>query len=228
MNQQRRIIMESQSEPEQSATSNPGKGNGKRASSGNDGGTQRTQAGGEQTMQGEVMSGSNQSAQSGAVQVRGDRNIGRYSRDPFELLDQLTNEMDQLFSFPFPSPSFLRRRSGSLNAPAMWAPEIDVREEGNQLKISVDLPGIPKEQVKVDVDDGMVTIQGERQEERTEGGNDQRFRRVERRYGSFYRTIPLPDGADAQQAKASMKEGVLEITIPLTQKSQQRRLEVQG
>jgi len=220
--------MESQSQPEQSASSNPGKGNGKRASSGGDGGTQGKQGGGEQAMQGEVMSGSNQSGQSGAVQMRGDRSVGRYSRDPFELLDQLANEMDQLFSFPFPSPSLFRRRSGSFNAPTMWAPEIDVREEGNQLKICADLPGISKDQVKVDVDDGMVTIQGERQEERTEGANDQRFRRVERRYGSFYRTIPLPDSADAQQAKASMKEGVLEITIPLTQKSQQRRLEVQG
>jgi HSP20 family protein len=218
--------MESQSQPEQSATSNPGKGNGKRASSGSE--TQGKQGSNEQAMQGEVMSGSNQSGQSGAVQIRGDRRIGRYSRDPFELLDQLANEMDQFFSSPFSSPSLLRRRSGSFNAPAMWAPDIDVREEGNQLRICADLPGISKDQVKVDVEDGMVTIQGERQEERTERSNDQRFRRVERRYGSFYRTIPLPDSADAEKAKASMKEGVLEITIPLAQKSQQRRLEVQG
>src|SRR3954452_25421437 len=124
MIQGRTIIMESQSQPEQSATSNPGKGNGKRASSGSE--TQGKQGGGEQAMQGEVMSGSNQSGQSGAVQMRGDRSSGRYGRDPFELLDQLANEMDHLFSFPFPSPSLFRLRSGSFNAPTMWAPEIDV------------------------------------------------------------------------------------------------------
>jgi len=217
--------MESQSQPEQGATGNTGKGDGKRG----EGGRQGRQGDGGQAMQGEVMQTSNESGQSGAVQMRGGRGMGRYSRDPFALLDQLTNEMDQIFgSFPFPRPRFMRGGTGSMDVPAMWTPEIDVREEGNQLKICADLPGISKDQVKVDVEDGMVTIQGERKEERTEGGDDQRFRRIERRYGSFYRTIPLPEAADTEHAKASMKEGVLEITIPLTQKSQGRRLDVQG
>jgi HSP20 family protein len=73
-------------------------------------------------------------------------------------------------------------------------------------------------------------IQGERREERTEGGGEQQgFRRSERRYGSFYRAIPLPDYVDAEKAEARMKDGVLNITLPITEaRRQARRLEIQG
>jgi HSP20 family protein len=82
--------------------------------------------------------------------------------------------------------------------------------------------------VRVELEDDQIVVQGERKEERTEGSDEQGFRRVERRYGSFYRAIPLPEGADTEQARANMKEGVLEITVPLTQRTHGRRLEVRG
>ena len=166
-----------------------------------------------------------QSGESGAMERRRGQGLAAYGRDPFAMMDRLSQEMDQLFdSFFYGRP--LARSARQSQVPTLWAPEVDICEEGNRLRVSVDLPGVAKDGVKVDIHEGMLTIQGERREERTEGGEQQGFRRTERRYGSFYRSIPLPDGADAEQAQARMKEGVLEITIPLAQK-QGRRLQIE-
>jgi HSP20 family protein len=162
--------------------------------------------------------------QGGAVQNRRER--GSYGRDPFSMVQQLADEMDQLFgSLFYGAPG---RRQGQQNrAPTLWAPELEIKEEGNQLRISADLPGVSKDNVKVEMQDGVLVIQGERREERTEGGEGQGFTRTERRYGSFYRAIPLPEAADLERAQAQMKDGVLEITVPLTER-QARRLEIKS
>ena len=167
-----------------------------------------------------------QSAPGGAMQQRSRGGLARY-QDPFSIVQQLTHEMDQLFdSFFYGRPASRHGRHSELRD--LWAPEIEVREEENQLRVSVDLPGISKENVKVDIHDGMLTIQGERREERSEGDEKQGYRRSERRYGSFYRNISLPEGTDAEHAQAQMKEGVLEITLPLTQRARGRRLEIKS
>jgi HSP20 family molecular chaperone IbpA len=190
-----------------------------------------------QQQTGSARSGALQGSQSGGHEVKvgqgegqsrasgeeGRRSLSRMSRDPFAMMQRMSEEMDQLFdSFFYGRP--LGRRQSQLQS--LWAPEVEVCEEGNQLRVCVDLPGVAKENVKIDVTEGILTIQGERREERTEGGERQGFRRSERRYGSFYRSIPLPDGADAEQAQARMKEGVLEITIPTTPPKQAKRLEI--
>jgi HSP20 family protein len=141
-------------------------------------------------------------------------------------MQRLSEEMDQLFdSFFYGKPTGRQMRHPGLQS--LWAPEVEMCEEGNQLRVFVDLPGVPRDNVKVDVHEGMLTIQGERREERTEGG-EQGFRRSERRYGSFYRSIPLPEGVETENAQAHMKDGVLEITLPVTPAKQPRRLEIQG
>jgi HSP20 family protein len=175
---------------------------------GSDAGAQQVQVG-----------GSGGAGGGSGVQQRGERSVARYGTDPFAMMQQLSEEMDQLFDSFFYGQAQLQN---------LWAPEVEMSEEGNQLRICVDLPGISKDNVKVDIHEGMLTVQGERREERTEGGQQQGFRRSERRYGSFYRSIALPEAADAEQAQASMKDGVLEITIPLTPAKQARRLEIQG
>ena len=167
-----------------------------------------------------------QQRQGGAVQERREGAIRRYSRDPFEMMQRLSDEMDELFDSFFHARPLARLR-GKSQLHNMWAPEVELREEGNQLKVCVDLPGISKDNIKVDVREGAVIIEGERREERIEGGEAQGFRRSERRYGSFYRAIPLPEGAEADKAEARMQDGVLEITVPIEQK-QTRRLEIQG
>jgi HSP20 family protein len=167
-----------------------------------------------------------QRGQGGEVQERRQHGLARYSADPFEMMERLSSEMDELFdSFLYARP--LARSGRQSRLQNLWAPEVEIREEGNQLRVAVDLPGVPRENVKVDLRDGMLTIQGERREERTEGGEQQGFRRSERRYGSFYRSIALPEAADAENAQARMNEGVLEITVPITPK-QTRRLEIQS
>jgi len=151
----------------------------------------------------------------------------RYNRDPFSVVQQLSEEMDQLFdAFFYGSPGGARGRRSNLQT--LWAPEIEVRERGNELRICVDLPGVAKENVKVDIEDGALIIQGERSEAQDEGGEGQGFRRSERRYGSFYRSIALPEGADLERAQANMKDGVLEIVLPMPQPRQAQRLEIKG
>jgi HSP20 family protein len=179
---------------------------------------QGSQGGGQQVQVGQ---GEGQGRQ---LQQQERRGIGRWERDPFAALQRMSEEMDQLFDSFFYGRPAARRQS---QAPNLWAPEVEVCEEGNQLRVCVDLPGVSKDNVKIDVHEGVLTIQGERREERTEGGEQQGFRRSERRYGSFYRSIALPEGADAEQAQARMKEGVLEITIPMTPAKQPKRLQIQ-
>ena len=106
----------------------------------------------------------------------------------------------------------------------MWAPEVEVFQKNNELTIKADLPGLNKDEVSVELTDDAVTILGERkrhQEEEREG-----LYRSERSYGSFYRVVPLPEGAITEQAKANFQNGVLEITMPAPPASKGRRLEI--
>jgi HSP20 family protein len=93
-----------------------------------------------------------------------------------------------------------------------WTPEVEVFHRDNELVVRADLPGLSREDIKVDVTDDRITIQGERKsehEDKREG-----LYRTERSYGSFARVIPLPEGTITDQAKATFKDGVLEITMP--------------
>ena len=105
-----------------------------------------------------------------------------------------------------------------------WAPRVDVTQHKDELLIRVDLPGIEKNEVKVNVADDAITIQGERhraQEEERDG-----VYRTERNYGAFYRTIAPPAGAITDQAKASFQNGVLEIRMPAAPTASGRSIEI--
>jgi HSP20 family protein len=144
---------------------------------------------------------------------------GRALRDPFALLRQMTSELDRVFEAPFGAafrwPSF---RGVALPEAANWAPEIDVFERDNRLVTKVDLPGLKKDDVKVEVTDGYLTISGERKAE-TEEKKDNIYR-SERLYGSFYRAVPLPEGAKLEDVKATFADGVLEVSVPLPAKAE--------
>jgi HSP20 family protein len=94
---------------------------------------------------------------------------------------------------------------------AQWTPQIEVFHRGNDLVVRADLPGMNKEDVNVEIGDHSITIQGERREEHEE--EKEGWYRSERSYGSFYRTIPLPEGTITDSAKATFKNGVLEIVL---------------
>ena len=109
-------------------------------------------------------------------------------------------------------------------APAQWMPSIDVREEAARFVILADLPGIDPQQIEIQMDKGVLTIQGERKaDEAVEGG---RFSRIERRHGGFRRSFALPDSADADGISAHGSNGVLEVVIPKKPDLAPRRIQV--
>ena len=130
-------------------------------------------------------------------------------RDPLALLRQVTTDFDRLWNTPTMAPF----RAFAPGEPVDWTPTIDVFEKDKRLFTRVDLPGMKKEDVKVEVTDGNLTISGERKRE-FEEKKDNLFR-CEREYGSFYRTVPLPEGARVEDVQATFVDGVLEVSIPL-------------
>jgi HSP20 family protein len=139
----------------------------------------------------------------------------------------MTSDFDRMFAGST-WPSFLgpSLRTRGISEPAAWSPEIDVFEKDNRLVTKVDLPGMKKEDVKVEVTDGHLAISGERRSEAEEKKDN--FYRCEREYGSFYRAVPLPDGVKLEDVKASFSDGVLEVSIPLAAKpeAKARRVEI--
>jgi HSP20 family protein len=150
-------------------------------------------------------------------------------REPFELplwgipfMRRLTEEMDRPFGF---KPGFLALTEPYLGG---WSPDIEIFEHDNTLFVRVDLPGLAKENVKVQVVHDELTIEGERKLEKEE--TKEGFYRTERTYGAFYRRIPLPEYVRAEAALATFKNGVLEVAIPTipVPEVKKRTVEIQG
>jgi HSP20 family protein len=140
---------------------------------------------------------------------------------PLGLLRQMTSELDRFFEEPW---AFAPMR---FPENAVWAPKVDVFEKDNRLITRVDLPGLKKEDVKVEVEDGYLTLAGERTTETTEEKDN--IYRAEREYGSFYRAVPLPAGVKVEDIKATFENGVLEVAMPLPKavvENKARRIEV--
>jgi HSP20 family protein len=147
-------------------------------------------------------------------------------RDPFELMERRFADFDRRWAdtaWPFRRPAFRVKEATD----AGWYPEIDVFEKENRLVTKVDLPGLKKEDVKVEVIDGHLAIFGERKNEAED--NKDGVYRCERQYGSFYRAVPLPEGVKFDEVKATFADGVLEVSVPLPVKEEPkvRKVEVQ-
>ena len=150
--------------------------------------------------------------------------FGGWGANPFRSLQRFADEIDRMFD----DVGFGRRWSGSPAWRGMtsyeWAPQVDVFQKNNELTIKADLPGMKRDDVSIEVADNALTIHGERKREHEE--EREGVYRSERSYGSFYRTIPLPEGAITEQAKATFRDGVLEIRMPAPPASKGRRLEI--
>jgi HSP20 family protein len=144
--------------------------------------------------------------------------------NPFGLLRRLTGEMERLFDW-----RAQRVVSGlPLIGEAAWIPSIDVFQKNGSLVVRADLPGLTKDDVKIEVTEDAITVQGERKKEVEE--EKEGYYRLERAFGSFYRAVPLPEGVKPEAVKATFKDGVLEIIAPLPPartEPQARRVEIQ-
>lgn len=138
---------------------------------------------------------------------------------PFGLLQRFSDEIDRVFDdFGFNRGGFGPRRVQwpslfeRASQATAWNPAVEVFQRGSELVVRADLPGLRKDDVKVELKDDGIVIQGERRREHTEEHGT--FYSTERSYGSFERWIALPEGAMTDQAKATFKNGVLEVTMP--------------
>lgn len=139
--------------------------------------------------------------------------ITRY--EPWSLLHQLHKELDRV------------REGGNGEgsaATAEWAPAVDIKEEADKFILLADLPGVKPEEIDVNMEEGVLTIRGEK---RTEAKTDKDgYKRVERTYGSFYRRFSLPDTANSDAISAKTNHGVLEIIIPKREAVQPKKINV--
>ena len=105
-----------------------------------------------------------------------------------------------------------------------WVPTLDVWEAENEVVYAFDLPGIPQDKINVEVEDGALTVSAER--ERSQEISNERFHRFERRFGSFSRTVGLPQGVSEDDIKASYQDGVLQIHVPKPEQPKPKRIQV--
>ena len=136
--------------------------------------------------------------------------LSQFALSPFAMMREFTNEMDRLF-----------RGGAGTDLPA-WAPTMDVQQCNGNLVVSAELPGLKKEDVKVEVtDENTLMIQGERKQEHKQ--DHEGYHQWERHYGRFYRAIALPEGAKSDQVKAELKDGILKISIPVSEAAKKSR-----
>jgi HSP20 family protein len=141
--------------------------------------------------------------------------------DPFKELEDLQNRLSTLFG-----RAPVRKDGGKEEAMtiAEWAPLVDISEDDKEYLIKAELPEVKKEDVKVTVQDDVLTISGERTLEKEEKGK--KYHRVERAYGSFARSFTLPEDADATKVNAEFKDGVLKVRMAKSEKAKPKSVEV--
>ncbi|MDB6163090.1 MAG: heat-shock protein [Xanthomonadaceae bacterium] len=150
-------------------------------------------------------------------------NIMRYRQVPAQ--GRMQNDLRQVFDRLLQGNFFDQDESDDSSVvTSQWVPRVDVKEEQDRFVLYADLPGIDPDEIDVSMDKGILTIKGERNSETSE--QTDRFSRIERRYGSFYRRFALPDSANPEGIQAHGRNGVLEITIPKRPEAAPRRIQV--
>lgn len=150
------------------------------------------------------------------------RNITRW--EPNNQLATFSNQMDRLFD-EMMGRGLRRSLDEGSSLRGSWAPAIDIREGKDSLEIVADLPGLKPEDVEVTVENGVLSIRGERRlEETTEGES---WHRVERTYGAFERTFSLPNSVDVEQIQARFKNGEMRLVLPKREESKPRSVSIE-
>jgi HSP20 family protein len=138
--------------------------------------------------------------------------------DPFRELESLSTRLNQVFGQPLV-------RSGEEDAVfADWAPAMDVEETEGEYVMKADLPDVKREDVKIGIEGGVLTVEGERKQEKEE--KNKKFHRVERVYGKFVRRLTVPSDADQEKTRAEFKNGVLIVHLPKSAVAKPKQIDV--
>ncbi|GLC26880.1 Hsp20/alpha crystallin family protein [Roseisolibacter agri] len=165
-----------------------------------------------------------------------------FMSNPFAFAQAMSQEMDRLFGAPGGETFSPYDRTGGAPGRSLvggrqqqgpqglqrWAPPLEVFQRGDELVVRADLPGMRPDDVQIEVEDGVLTISGERREEHED--RERGFYRTERSYGAFSRSIALPEHVDEERVQARYEHGVLEVTVPVPQQQPRRgrRVEIQS
>lgn len=144
--------------------------------------------------------------------------------EPWGLLDRFQQQLNQL---GYSDKSLAGNDNDYSNiVTSHWRPAVDIKEEADRFVIIADLPGVDPKDIEITMDNGVLSIKGERQSEVRD--EKEGYKRVERVSGTFYRRFSLPDTADAERIEATGKDGVLEVSLPKHEKVQPRKIEVKS
>jgi HSP20 family protein len=160
------------------------------------------------------------------------RDYLRSGSSPFSIMRRMTEEIDQLFqtfALGGNTPAAGARDTGALLDASMvstWVPRVEMFEREGRLVVQVDLPGVPADEINVQLEEDALVVSGQR-EQQSERNRDGVYI-SERSYGAFSRVVPLPEGVDVEKATASFRDGVLQIEIPMTQRQRGRTLQISG
>ena len=135
---------------------------------------------------------------------------------PWREFDEVSNRLATLFD-----DFSLRRTDGG-----MWTPPVTASETADELVFTIELPGLSEEHVTVQLENDVLTVSGEKTEERTEGDDERKYHVWERSYGSFRRSFSLPRAVDAAKATARFDKGVLQIRLPKAAEAKDRKIEI--
>ena len=140
--------------------------------------------------------------------------------NPSRELEEMSDRLNRMFN----RQALPQANAKETMVVADWVPSVDVSETEGEYQIKAEIPDVKKEDVKVTLEDGVLTIQGERALEKEEKGK--KYHRVERSYGSFARSFTLPDLVDEEKVRAEFKDGVLNLLLPKSEKAKPKAIEV--
>lgn len=143
--------------------------------------------------------------------------LARVYRDPMDTFREFRGELDRMFN---------TNTAGYTDTATDWVPAVDIKECKDAYELVADVPGVEPKDIDVSLEDGVLTVKGERKSESKDEGEG--YTRSERTYGSFYRRFTLPDTADADNISAKTEHGVLKLRIPKKEKALPKKISVEG
>lgn len=143
--------------------------------------------------------------------------LAKVYRDPWDTMREFRGELDRVFS---------GNATPYMDTASDWVPSVDIKEGKEAYEVSADVPGVDPKDIDVSLEDGVLTVKGERKAESKDEGDG--YTRTERVYGSFYRRFTLPDTADADNISAKTEHGVLKLRIPKKEKLLPKKITVEG